>query len=514
MDRRDFYFKQAVAEDELDGAFDAVENALFNMPLDWGVQGIFSGLAASQIAPTPNLTIDVSDGVAMDQAGERMAPAGNPNVVNCAQDSQTIPTTVTGVGNERYVSVFLKFARALSDPRTDGNNVTVYFKRNESFEFVVVQGAEASVGTATKPAKDPTMLLVCDVHLIHGQTQIQNSDITTTRRDDAFVIADTPLSIRAGTISGAITAMLSNLNGHILGSMGEHPATAITTSATGAWADASTVASGTVQSSINGIVSALAAAAGTAKIGGAAHAGTRYSLAAASADAQHASLQAEIDSILTNGIDQIAVVSSVANLRAIVSSTIVGLFRFVIGALNPQGLYYYDSASTATDDGFSTIKPNDLGGGAPGRWRIATMGGMLFDQQSGGISSAGYGSVISSGTGTSFADVAGAGVSLLTMQNADRVCITFDAVVEAANGETISVIVATSEAGGGYVTEQFSEAQFTGTTAVPRGKISGYVRHDVSTAGAFAYKLQYKSLGGALVKVEMPTTFRANVYRN
>ena len=259
MDRRDFYFKQAVTELELNGAFDAVEQAIWNFIVDMGLYGIASGMQGAQVSLTPSLAVTVSGpGYAFDQAGERIfVPA--LQTVDVSQDSSLVPTHVISAGNEKWISVFIKFARALSDPRVDGNSVTIDFQSNESFAFVVVQGAEATIAippaVTARPTKDPTMLLLFDVHLIYGQSSVMNADIDTTRRDDTFVLAQTPIALRAGNMQSAIAAMLTALNEHVLGSLAEHADTVITSVArTGTYFG---LAAGTVGSQLLALQAAL-----------------------------------------------------------------------------------------------------------------------------------------------------------------------------------------------------------------------------------------------------------------
>src|SRR5690606_41495869 len=93
-----------------------------------------------------------------------------------------IPTAVSGPANERWLAVFLRFDRQLSDPRTDGNAQQVYFRRDESFELVVRQAPEGPVGSAVRVALQQDELLVCDIRLAHGQTQLLNAHIGLARR--------------------------------------------------------------------------------------------------------------------------------------------------------------------------------------------------------------------------------------------------------------------------------------------------------------------------------------------
>ena len=218
MQRYDFFFRQKVTEGELDAAFDAVEQMEFNSHLAGGIVGIQSQAIVTENSGTPNLTVDVSGPAEIrDQLGQRInwTPAQD---VDCSVDESSNSTAVTTPGNERWLSVFAKFERTLSDPRLDGTGATVQFNRAEGFTINVVQGAEAPISTAVRPALRADEVLLADVRLINGQTQILNSDIDTTRREDAFVITDGASNVfRAGTSEGAIQEVVTALGADITG---------------------------------------------------------------------------------------------------------------------------------------------------------------------------------------------------------------------------------------------------------------------------------------------------------
>ncbi len=173
--RRNYYFRQKVTEAELDAGFTGLEAADRALAVDNGITGIVSGGSVSQRAAGANLSVDVAAGVVYDKAGQRIAWGGTQNV-SVATDYLGTTTTVAGVGNSKVISVFAKFKRNYSDPRTDGNSATVYFVEDESFEFVVRQGSETS-GTPTAPSLDAEYILVCDIVRSYGQTTVVNANI-------------------------------------------------------------------------------------------------------------------------------------------------------------------------------------------------------------------------------------------------------------------------------------------------------------------------------------------------
>ena len=185
-DRRDFYFHQRVTEGELDAAFDGVEQATWDLAKDIGVTGIISGAVPTQSDP-PDLTIQLTGPAKGHDGYGRRLYIGTETEVDCSVDENGVSTAVAAPGNERYLSVFMEFDRLLSDERVDGASQQVYFIRNETTNVIVRQGAEAAAGAAVTPDLDDDLILICDVLLAHGDTQILDAAIETDRRQ-AFVI--------------------------------------------------------------------------------------------------------------------------------------------------------------------------------------------------------------------------------------------------------------------------------------------------------------------------------------
>lgn len=278
MNRRDYFFRQLVTEDELDAGFEQAEQADRAFTTDFGMVGVADDLVVTQHSPTPDLTVDVSAGAAYDQQGQRCAIVSTQNP-DLSVDSLGVSTAVTAPGNEKYVGLYIKFARELSDPRLDGNGSTVYFVRSESFTLHKVQGAEAVIPTAVRPALLSDGILIADARLIFGQTQILNADITTTRKQWAFVLTAGAVTLQAGTPEAADQALFTQL---------ANSANLAFTSSTN-WEDGTGIAATNVQAAINEIVSDLASVvpgvAGALKVGyegaGAPWTGAPYNLPAA-----------------------------------------------------------------------------------------------------------------------------------------------------------------------------------------------------------------------------------------
>lgn len=257
--RKDYYFLQNVTEAELDAGFDDLEQADFNFAVDLGLIGIVEGQGVSEKSGTPDLSVDVAAGTAYSKQGERINIVGTQNV-DVSEDDAEVSTAVGSPGNEKWVSVFATFDRALSDPRIDGNSVSVFHVRDESFAFSVVQGTEAAIGAATRPTIPSDKVLLADVRLENGDTQVLDAEIYTDRREDAFASETGSVSITAGTVSAAVDALVSELSGHVDGGGSLHAATSIDYAGSGNWANGSglTGSPTTVEAAIDQIVADLA----------------------------------------------------------------------------------------------------------------------------------------------------------------------------------------------------------------------------------------------------------------
>ena len=263
MHRRDFYFRQLVAEGDMDEVFDLAEQADRDYVIDNGLVGVYFGLDVAE-AGIPNLTVQVAGGSAYDQTGQRMAIAGT-QVVDVSQDSNAVSTSVAGGGNSKIISVFLQFDRALSNPQNDGNNQLVQYDRDESFTLIVEQSNEG-VGP-TPPSLKTDAILLCDITRIFGQTTILNADLSTTRRQTAVKTTAGVYTIQSGRVGTAIGAMLTLFNTYVTTQAGNGGAAQIGYNGGPAWADASTNPAATVEAQLDKIVTDLAGVGGAGKIG-------------------------------------------------------------------------------------------------------------------------------------------------------------------------------------------------------------------------------------------------------
>ncbi len=210
--RVDFFFKQVVTEGELDFAFDGLELADRNIITDLGFTGIASGGLVTEHAGVPDLTVDIAGPLsAHSPQGERLffSPLQN---VDVSVDDLAVSTAVGAGGNEKIISVFLKFDRLLSDDRIDGGGNPIKFQQDESFKFVVKQSAEAPVGTAVPPPLEPDGILFVDITRIFAQTQILNADLDFSRRQELAITAsvfEPTDDVRGVTLSVAQSSRLN-----------------------------------------------------------------------------------------------------------------------------------------------------------------------------------------------------------------------------------------------------------------------------------------------------------------
>lgn len=193
MERKSFYYKQPVAYTELNAAFDGAENAVNNLVIDYGLDGLISGLVVQQ-HNAGDLTVNVTSGVAYDSNGKRIDVTTTQNV-NCAVDYLSVSTTVSGGGNSKILSLFAQFEQALSDARTDGNGSTVYFEHAESFVLEIHQGTEGA--SPTPLALIPGKVLLADITISHGTTQILTGQISFARTQ--YYGNPAPVSVPAAT---------------------------------------------------------------------------------------------------------------------------------------------------------------------------------------------------------------------------------------------------------------------------------------------------------------------------
>ena len=213
--RRTSYFGQLVSDAHLNDANWYTELAERNAHIDAGATGILDGLDVTQhytgTFAAPDLTVDVSAGVARDDAGWRLPLATLQNV-DCSVDYLGAATTVAA-GNHRCLSIFARFEDDYSEIHSIKSGGSAYRIHDDSTVLEVWMGTETLLAAPLdQPALAAGYVLLADVTLINGQTQIVTGDISTTRRQDQVVIAGTTHSIRRSWLITAISDLLGWLN--------------------------------------------------------------------------------------------------------------------------------------------------------------------------------------------------------------------------------------------------------------------------------------------------------------
>lgn len=268
MHLRNFYYRQRVTEAELDQVMSWAQDADRAIVLDRDEAGVAEGLTLAETGPA-SMALAYADGVAYAKAGERcsVAVAGT---IDCSNDEYGVPTAVTVPGNTKWVAVFVRPTRVLSEPRTDGNGNEVYTIQSEAAEVFVRQGSEG-VGPA-QVALSASALLLGEVELAFGQTAITTGDIDVTRREDWFRAVTISFGDKAhGTAHDAVGELWAEMD--ILGAAGGVMAF------TSKWFSAVDVAGvappiTTVLEALDGIVYDLSRSTGSGLIGTANVAGT------------------------------------------------------------------------------------------------------------------------------------------------------------------------------------------------------------------------------------------------
>ena len=260
MNLYNWYYLQLVSEAHLDQGFAWAEQAVQDLAADNELIGLLTGGSITEQSPTPDLTVDAAALTATSSTGERIR-VPTTQMLDVSLDYLGSSTAVASGGNTKIVSVFAYFDRSLSDPKTDGNSTTVMFQMSESYAFKVVQGAE-SASTPTPPALEVGKVLLADITLAYGQTQIQTVDISFARTEWAFKLSAGALTVDEGTAEASDQALLTHLNNHVTGAASKHPATAIDYAGGPAWADGTTNPATTMEAQTDKIISELSAQTG------------------------------------------------------------------------------------------------------------------------------------------------------------------------------------------------------------------------------------------------------------
>lgn len=190
MHRYNFYFKQPVSETEFNGGFTGAEQADWNLFKDRGVYGILSGFVPSAAG---GWNLAVSAGFGIDKNGARLYSAGT--ITLDPRTDTTGASTVPSAGNRRWVGIYARFGRNLTDARTDGLGNPVKFDSAEALnpddvqahvgQLLVVAGGQDLVGNPlpARPALDASAILLADILLTDGDSSLVIGKIDSSRAE-------------------------------------------------------------------------------------------------------------------------------------------------------------------------------------------------------------------------------------------------------------------------------------------------------------------------------------------
>ena len=267
--------------------------------------------------------------------------------MDCTLDENGAATAVTTSGNEKYLTIFAEFERSLSDPRTDRNGATVFFDRAESYQINVVQGVEAPTGTAVKPAVRSDQVLLADVLITYGMSQIQNSDIDLDRAEYPYDLTGSPTAIKEKGLQDVLQTMLDVLNAF--------DASTLSCAAGSAWHDGTTNPTDDVEARVNKIITDLIANAGSDRIGAAAISDSPDSLSVGSIKDQLVELLGHV-----NDRADVSVANSWSERQSFNGNPVaIRLYPRSSPTLTDNGDMTYDSAGTpaikARINGYSVV---------------------------------------------------------------------------------------------------------------------------------------------------------------
>jgi hypothetical protein len=194
MDRYDVYYKQPVSYNQFNACFDAAEQALWNMFCDRAIAGIVTGFVPS--APTTGWALNVSPGLGVDKNGGRLR--STETITLDPRTDTTGTSCVPSPGNRRWVSIFAHYGRSPNGAYLDGNQDLGLFNRPEALnpvapyddpanagKLLVVRGDEDLITNPipARPALDASAILICDILLTDGDTNLVAAKIDTSRAE-------------------------------------------------------------------------------------------------------------------------------------------------------------------------------------------------------------------------------------------------------------------------------------------------------------------------------------------
>lgn len=325
--RKDWYYRQKVLEDELEGSDNSLEEADQAVVSDLGMgkdednAAEYGGVCWGFTASNPSgLGVKLESGAAHDASGRRCYTDDDytvtlSNIGDVAIGAGGVPAGASALpasGYERWATIFIVYDRLLSDNRYDGYNDEVYFERAESFHFSVSVGVEKTNGSllvSDKPARETGKVLLCDARLRNtgGTTAIYSFD--QDREEIFFRVTATGgvgTTIARAKLRDVLKDLLEHYNDHVSGLENKHPASDITLlgGLGTTWADGTGGATGAatdVQAALTGIVADLKATtevAGAKRIGAKAQTGALATPAMAALSFSGGTLESQLTAVL------------------------------------------------------------------------------------------------------------------------------------------------------------------------------------------------------------------------
>lgn len=202
MDRHNWYYRFKADVAWLESHVGDIERADQGMVLALTSQrGVGSGFLVQQNG-VPDFSVNITAGVGYDPDGKRLFLNNTVNLPFALDDANN-PIQVTGVGNERIVSIYAAYT-LVDDTLSgvvDGFGNTVFTITKENVYFRLFQGAEAPIGTAVAPA-DPgfSMVRLADVTIRFGDLTIQTPDINEAVKEYLGLVV-APVSVGQSQIN-------------------------------------------------------------------------------------------------------------------------------------------------------------------------------------------------------------------------------------------------------------------------------------------------------------------------
>jgi hypothetical protein len=216
--RYNFYYKQPVTPKELNDAFGAAEEALQSLATGMGLKGLALNGEVVERAPVSGLGATVlGPMIAYDDQGQRIFMPQPTADVDLTIDENSASTVLTAPNQERYLGIFAKFQRTFTDARRDGNDQDVFYVQDESYQLIVAAGAPAATGTASRPSLRVGHVLLADVRLTTGQTEVRTQHILTDRTQVMFRANGTNVTVQARTLQGVAQALVAALDNVVAG---------------------------------------------------------------------------------------------------------------------------------------------------------------------------------------------------------------------------------------------------------------------------------------------------------